>query len=83
MSDDFTFCGYRIVYHVRDVPGTRIWTEKAAVVQPADENGIERVHPIFAAACFTSEKTVSNFLIAEAKKWVGSQIGNPLRSESL
>jgi hypothetical protein len=81
MSDDFTFCGYRIVYDVREVPGTRIWTGKAAVVQPADENGIERVHPITAAACFISEKAVSNFLVAEAKRWVDSQIGNQLRSE--
>jgi hypothetical protein len=81
MSDDFTFCGYRIVYDVHEVPGTRIWTRKAAVVQPADGNGIERVHPITAAAFFTSEKAVSNFLIAEAKRWVDSQIGNQLRSE--
>lgn len=47
MSDDLTLCGYRIVCDVRKVAGTPIWMGKAAVVEPADAFGIERVHHIF------------------------------------
>jgi hypothetical protein len=68
MSNDLTYYGYRIVSDVREVPGTRTWMGKAAVVQPADAFGIERVHPIFADACFITEKAASDYLIAEAKK---------------
>lgn len=74
MSDDLTLCGYRIVCDVHEVPGTRIWMGKAAVVQPADENGIERVHRIFAPCCFISEKSATDYLIVEAKKWIDPQI---------
>lgn len=80
MSDDLTYCGYRIVCDVREVPGMRTWMGKAAVVQPADEFGIERIHSIFADACFTTEKAVSDYLIAQAKKWIDKQIGQ-LRNE--
>jgi len=81
MSDDFTLCGYRIVCDVREVPGTRIWTGKAAVVQPADASAIERIHPLFADACFTTEKAASDYLIAQAKKWIENQIRNQIRNE--
>lgn len=81
MSDDLTYCGYRIVYDVREVPGTRIWTGKAAVVQPADAYGIERVHPIFASRSFIGENSASGYLIAEAKKWIDNQISNPIGNE--
>lgn len=78
MSDDLTLRGYRIVCDVREGPGMRTWMGKAAVVQPADEFGIERVHHIFADACFTTEKAAFDYLIADAKKWIDSQIGNQL-----
>jgi len=81
MSDDLTLCGYRIVCDAREVPGTRIWIGKAAVVQPADAFGIERVHSIFADACFTTEEAASDYLIAEAKKWIDNQTRNPIRNE--
>lgn len=74
MSDDLTLFGYRIVCDTREVPGTPIWLGKAAVVQPADCLGVERVHRILGDACFTSEKAVSDYLIAEAKKWIDNQL---------
>jgi len=78
MSDDFTLFGYRIVRDVREVPGTRIWVGEAAVVEPADAFGVERVHSILVDAFFTTEKAASDYLIAEAKKWIKNQIRNQI-----
>jgi len=76
MSDDLTLCGYRIVCDVRVVPDTRIWMGKAAVLEPADDRGIERVHHVFATTCFTSEKAAFDHLVTNAKKWIDKQIGS-------
>ncbi len=79
MLNDVTLCGYRIVCDVREVSDTRIWVGKAAVVQPADKFGVERVQQhIFPDSCFTSEKAAFDYLIADAKKWIDQQINKPV-----
>lgn len=81
MSDDLRYRGYRIVSDVRKVAEPPLWTGKAAVVQPADNNGIERVYPVFAPRCFVSEESASDYLITEAKKWVDMQLRKQLSHE--
>lgn len=81
ISDDLTYRGYRIVCDVRQVPSTRIWMGKAAVVEPADAYGIERVSPIFTADCFSNKKAACDYLITEAKQWIEKQITNQLTNE--
>ena len=73
MPDNLTYCGYRILSDVREVAGTGIWMGKAAVVEPPDASGIERVSPIFTGTSFNTEKAAYDYLIAEAKKWIDSQ----------
>ena len=79
--DNLMHCGFRIFYDVREVPGTGIWMGKAAVVEPADASGIERVSPIFTGNCFTAENAARDYLIAEAKKWIDRQIRHQLKNE--
>ncbi len=70
---DVFYRGYRIVSAVEETPGTGFWKGKAAVVEPADASGLERVHRVVAITYFRTEKTASDFLVAEAKKWVDGQ----------
>ncbi len=82
-NDDAMLCGYRIVCDVREVTGTRIWMGKAAIVQPADKFGVERVQRIFPDSCFTSEKVALEYLVTEARKWISQQIKKPAQEFSV
>lgn len=82
MSDDVTYRGYRIVYDVREVPGTKLWTGKGAAVEPADAAGIERVSLIFTPPCFfSSDKAAYDCVVSEAKKWINKQMRNDINNE--
>jgi hypothetical protein len=70
MTPDVYYRGYRIVSEIEEVPRTGFWKGKAAVVEPTDACGVERVHPITATAYFRTEKAANDFIIAEAKKWI-------------
>jgi hypothetical protein len=73
MTPDVAYRGYRIVSEIEEIPGTGFWKGKAAVVEPADASGVERVHPITATAYFRTEKAASDFIVAEAKKWIDAE----------
>jgi hypothetical protein len=75
MVPDVFYRGYRIVSDVEEIARTGFWKGKAAVVEPADTTGVERVHPVVATAYFRTEKAAIDFIVAEAKKWIDARCG--------
>lgn len=43
-------------------------------MEPADESGVERVHPIITTAYFVTAGAASEFILAEAKRWIDNDI---------
>ncbi len=77
MAPDVIYRDYRIVLDVKQEPGTGFWEAKAAVVEPADASGVEKVHPMEAIGYFLIEKAATEFIdriIVEAKKWIDGQL---------
>jgi hypothetical protein len=75
MPPDVFYRGYRIVSDVQEVPGTRFWRPKAAVVKPPDVSGVERVHPIITSGWYSSEDAAGDFVLNEAKEWIDADCG--------
>ncbi len=73
MPPDVFYRGYRIVSDIQEEPGIGDCKVKAAVVMPADASGIERVHPLVRGVYVRSEKEASDFVLAEAKKWIDAE----------
>ena len=70
MLPDVYYRGYRIVWDTRRSAGTVFWTGKAAVVLPADAQGVKRIHRITGNHYFLSEEDARDQLINEAKEWI-------------
>ncbi len=76
MVPDTVYRGYRIVSDINHDPGTGFWRAKAAVVEPPDGSGVEKVHPMGAIAYLRTEKAALEFIdeiITEAEKWIDAQ----------
>ncbi len=76
MVPDIFYRGYRIVSDAKEEPAGGFWRAKAAVVEPADASGVERVHPIGTIGWFRTEQEAIDFFVAEAKKWVDERCGS-------
>ncbi len=76
MVPDVFFRGYRIARDIDHDYRTGFWKSKAAVVEPADALGVEKVHTIAVTGYFGTQKAALDFLddiITEAQQWIDTQ----------